>query len=258
MNEPSTAQKIASEVIGTAFLVFIGVGSVPATLIVNGDAPFTMADLGMISLAFGTVVVATVYALGHVSGNHINPAVTLGLAVTGKFPWNKVPGYLAAQAVGATIGAGAIIAVLGQKASDVGLGVASYADSVGVPQAFAAEFVGTFILVFTIFGVIHAKAPAGFAGVAIGLVVFAAIIPVAPTTGASINPARTFGPMLVQQLAGGTVKWEQLPVYLAAELLAGVLAALSYQALVKGVGDPAPETVESSTPAPVLAEHATR
>ena len=85
-------------------------------------------------------------------------------------------------------------------------------------QAFTAEFVGTFILVFTIFGVIHRKAAAGFAGVAIGLVVFAAIIPVAPATGASINPARTVGPMLVQQIAGGTVKWEQLPVYLVAEL----------------------------------------
>ena len=88
------------------------------------------------------------------------------------------------------------------KASDVGLGVASYGDISWV-QAFTAEFVGTFILVFTIFGVIHRKAAAGFAGVAIGLVVFAAIIPVAPTTGASINPARTFGPMLVQQIAGG-------------------------------------------------------
>src|SRR5690349_11737053 len=105
MREPSTPQKLASEVIGTAFLVFIGVGSVPATLIVNGQAPFTMADLGVISLAFGTVVVATVYALGHVSGNHINPAVTLGLAATGKFPWRDVPAYLAAQVVGATIGA---------------------------------------------------------------------------------------------------------------------------------------------------------
>jgi glycerol uptake facilitator len=258
MSEPSTPQKIASEVIGTAFLVFIGVGSVPATLIVNGDAPFTMADLGVISLAFGTVVVATVYALGHVSGNHINPAITLGLAVTGKFPWRKVPAYLAAQVVGATIGAAAIIAVLGSKASDVGLGVASYADTVGVPQAFAAEFVGTFILVFTVFGVIHAKAPAGFAGVAIGLVVFAAIIPVAPATGASINPARTVGPMFVQQLAGGTVKWEQLPVYLVAELLAGVLAALAYQALVKGVDVPVAEPVESPAPASVLAEPAGR
>jgi glycerol uptake facilitator protein len=244
MNEPSTPQKLAAEVIGTAFLVFVGVGSVPATLIVNGDAPFTMADLGMISLAFGTIVIATVYALGHISGNHINPAVTVGLAVTGKFPWRDVPAYLGAQLVGAVIGAGAIIAVLGQKASDVGLGVATYADTVGVAQAFSAEFVGTFILVFTIFGVIHHKAPAGFAGLAIGLVVFAAIIPVAPTTGASINPARTFGPMLVQQVAGGTVHWEQLPVYLAAELLAGIVAALAYTALVKGadadVSEPVP------------------
>src|ERR1043165_3474789 len=130
LDETTTVQKLAAEALGTAFLVFIGVGSVPATLIVNGDAPFTMADLGMISLAFGTIVVATVYALGHVSGNHINPAVTLGLAGTGKFPWKDVPAYLAAQVVGATIGAGAILAVLGQKASDVGLGVASYADSV--------------------------------------------------------------------------------------------------------------------------------
>jgi len=216
MDEPSIRQKLVAEVIGTAFLVFIGVGSVPATLIVNGNAPFTMADLGMISLAFGTIVIATVYALGHVSGNHINPAVTVGLAATGKFPWRQVPAYIAAQVTGAIIGAVAIIAVLGKKASDLGLGVASYSGSVHWPQAFAAEFVGTFILVFTIFGVIHRKAAIGFAGVAIGLVVFAAIIPVAPTTGASINRARTIGPMLIQQIWGGTVHWSQLPVYLLA------------------------------------------
>jgi glycerol uptake facilitator protein len=234
MYEPSTLQKLTAEATGTAFLVFVGVGSVPATLLVNGDAPFTMADLGMISLAFGTIVVATVYALGHIGGNHINPAVTLGLAATGKFPWREVPSYIAAQVVGAVIGAAAILGVLGQAASDVGLGVAAYADPVGVTQAFTAEFVGTFILVFTIFGVIHHKAPAGFAGLAIGLVVFAAIIPVAPATGASINPARTVGPMFVQQLAGGTLQWEQLPVYLTAELLAGVVAGLAYVALTRG------------------------
>src|SRR6187401_3765052 len=109
LDESSLAQRLAAEFIGTAFLVFIGVGSVPATLIVNGAAPFTMADLGMISLAFATVVVAAVYALGHVSGCHINPAVTLGLAVTGKFPWSRVPAYVGAQVVGALIGAGAIL-----------------------------------------------------------------------------------------------------------------------------------------------------
>ena len=97
---------------------------------------------------------------------------------------------------------------------------------------------------------IHHKAPAGFAGLAIGLVVFAAIIPVAPTTGASINPARTFGPMLVQQIAGGTVKWEQLPVYLVAEFLAGVVAALAYVALVKRLATP-PSRRADAPPEPV-------
>jgi glycerol uptake facilitator protein len=244
MDEPSIRQKLASEFIGTAFLVFIGVGSVPATLIVNGNAPFTMADLGMISFAFAMVVVATVYALGHVSGNHINPAVTIGLAVTGKFPWRQVPGYITAQVAGAITGALGIIAVLGKKASDVGLGVASYGPTVHWPQAFAAEFVGTFILVFTVFGVIHRKAAVGFAGLAIGFAVFAAIIPVAPTTGASINPARTIGPMLIQQFWGGTVHWTQLPVYLCAELLAGAAAAGAFVAISRTPADAqVPDTV---------------
>ena len=205
MDEPSITQKLAAEAFGTAFLVFIGVGSVPATVIVNGDAPFTMADLGMISFAFATIVVATIYALGHISGNHINPAVTLGLAVTGKFPWSRVPAYIAAQAVGAIIGAAAIIGVLGMAARDAGLGVATYSANV-------SRTTGLFRRVR---GYLHSRVHrlrrdtpqglGGFAGVAIGLVVFAAIIPVAPTTGASINPARTFGPMFVQQLAGGSV-----------------------------------------------------
>jgi glycerol uptake facilitator protein len=249
MDEPSIIQKLAAEAFGTAFLVFVGVGSVPATIIVNGDAPFTMADLGMISFAFATVVVATIYALGHISGNHINPAVTLGLAATGNFPWSRVPAYIAAQLVGAIVGAAAIIGVLGTAARDAGLGVATYSGDVSAAQAFFAEFVGTFILVFTVFGVIHRKASAGFAGVAIGLVVFAAIIPVAPTTGASINPARTFGPMLVQQIAGGSVSWSQLPVYLAAECLAGVLAAFAYVAISKTRADekPAPVSVPAET-----------
>src|SRR5207249_2043810 len=178
---------------------------------------------------------ATVYALGHVSGNHINPAVTLGLAATGKFPWKEVPGYLAAQVAGATIGAMAIVGVLGHRAHEVGLGVASFNKTLGVGhvQGFFAEFVGTFILVFVIFGVIHRKAAPGFAGVAIGLVVFAAIIPVAPATGAAINPARVVGPMLVLRVFGGAVDWAQLPTYVAAELFAGVAAAAVYTVIAR-------------------------
>ena len=236
MDENKQWQKLAAEFIGTAFLVFVGVGSVPATLILNGDAPFTMASLGFISLAFGTIVVATVYTFGYISGNHINPAVTLGLAVTGKFPWREVPGYLIAQVLGATVGALAIVGVLGPKASEVGLGVAAHGD-IPIYQAFIAEFLGTFILVFTVFGVIHRKAAPGFAGVVIGLVVFAAIIPVAPATGASINPARTTGPMLIQQLLGGQVHWEQWPVYVIAELSAGVAAALIFGLISKTQAD---------------------
>jgi glycerol uptake facilitator protein len=253
MDEPSMTQKLLSEVIGTAFLVFVGVGSVPAALIVNGNAPFTFADLGMISFAFGTIVVAAVYALGHISGCHINPAVTLGLAATRKFPWAQVPSYMIAQVVGAVIGAIAILGVLGHKASDVGLGVAAYHPGVGPLQAFIAEFVGTFILVFTVFGVIHRKAVPGWAGLAIGLVVFAAIIPVAPATSASINPARTIGPMIVQQLAGGQIEWAQLPVYVIAELLAGAVAAVLYVALSRSKVDAdqvAPVQSESPSESP--------
>ena len=189
MDGLSYPQKLLAELFGTAMLVFVGVGSVPATLIVGGDAPFTMAQLGVISFAFAMVVVALIYAIGHVSGCQINPAITVALAATGKMPWREVPGYI-------------------------------------------AEAVGTFILAFVVFGAIHKAAPGGFAGLAIGMAVFAAIIPVAPATGASINPARTLGPMLVQQIAGGSVQWGQLPVYLLAEFVGALAAGFLYGAMV--------------------------
>lgn len=238
MDENSTWQKLAAEFLGTAFLVFVGVGSVPALAMVRGDGPFTGGDLGFISLSFATIVVVTVYVFGYISGNHINPAVTLGLAVTGKFPWKSVPGYLIAQVLGATAGAFAIVGVLGMRASELGLGVAAFnPEVVSVPQALFAEFIGTFLLVFAVFGVIHRKAAPGWAGLAIGLVVFAAIIPVAPATGASINPARTTGPMIVQSLLGGDVAWEQYWVYIVAEVLGGIVAALLFGAISKTQAD---------------------
>ncbi|WP_309112020.1 aquaporin [Saccharothrix sp.] len=247
MADNPSPQALTAEALGTAALVFIGVGSVPATLIVGGDAPFTMAQLGMISLAFATAVVAMVHTIGHVSGCQINPAVTLALAASGRMPWRHVPGYLAAQLAGATLGALAIVAVLGRKAVDVGLGIASYSADVGAGQAFTAEAIGTFLLVLVVLGAIDRRAPQGFAGVAIGLAVFAIIIPIAPATGASINPARTFGPMLTGQLFGGTVHWGQLPVYLAAEIAGGLVAAAVYHLIAttrRVAGQPAPVRAE--------------
>ena len=253
-NEPAYVQKLLAEAFGTAMLVFVGVGSVPATLIVGGEAPFTMAQLGMISFAFAMIVVALIYAIGHISGCQINPAVTVALAATGKMPWRQVPGYIGAQVLGAIAGAGAIIAVLGGRAVDVGLGVASYGAGVSPGRAFAAEAIGTFILAFVVFGAIDRRASSGFAGLAIGMAVFAAIVPVAPATGASINPARTIGPMLVQQIAGGEVKWGQLPIYLLAEFAGAVLAGFAYLAMAASRATmratvPAASTPAASTPA---------
>ncbi|MFD1541173.1 MIP/aquaporin family protein [Nonomuraea guangzhouensis] len=249
MEENSYPQKLLAETLGTAVLVFIGVGSVPAAAIIGGDAPFTMAQLGMISLAFATAVIAMVYAIGHVSGCHINPAITLALAATRNMPWRDVPGYIAAQVVGAVLGSLAIVGVLGHKAVDVGLGIAAYGGGVGAGQAFFAEAVGTFILALVVFGAVDRRAAGGFAGLAIGLGVFAIIIPVAPATGASINPARTLGPMITGELFGGTVDWAQLPVYLVAEVVGAVAVGVVYTALKA-------RPVAAATPAaaPVVSE----
>ena len=116
--------------------------------------------------------------------------------------------------------------MLGTQASEAGLGVVCYADTTPIWQAFTAELIGTFILVATVFGVIHRKAADGFARLAIGLVVFAVTLPVAPTTGAPLNPARQIGPMIIQQLFGEQVPWGQLPLYLIANFTAGITAAI--------------------------------
>ncbi|MEV2276596.1 MIP/aquaporin family protein [Nocardiopsis sp. NPDC049922] len=231
MEENSHPQKLLAEMLGTAVLVFVGVGSVPATAIVGGDAPFTMAQLGVISLAFATAVIGMVYAIGHISGCHINPAITLAMAATGNIPWRYVPGYVAAQICGAVVGALAIVGVLGRQAVDLGLGIAAYGSEVGAGQAFLAEAVGTFILAAVVFGAVDRRAPGGFAGLAIGLAVFAVIIPVAPITGSSINPARTLGPMITGELFGGSVHWSQLPVYLGAEVVGAIAAGVVHTLL---------------------------
>ncbi len=124
MESFSIAQRACAEAIGTALLVFIGAGSVPAILLLEGGtkAPFSGADLGFISMAFGLIVIAMVYTVGKVSGCHINPAVTFGLAVTKRFPWRDVPLYWGAQLVGGIAGAFAMWASFGTRAVDLGYG----------------------------------------------------------------------------------------------------------------------------------------
>src|SRR5579871_6251345 len=229
---PTTTQKLLAEGIGTAFLVFVGAGSAAATGVIAAGtkAPFSMAQLGIISFAFMLVIVGAVYAIGHISGGHINPAVTLALAVSGKFSWREVPGYVAAQVAGAVAGAAAIYLTLGRLATiAAGGGVTSYNPAtMGFGRGMVIEAIGTFMLVFVIFGVIDHRAVPGWAPMAIGAVVFAIIIILGPATGAAINPARYLGAVFMQSGFGGTVSWAQVPAYLIGELAGGVLGGLAY------------------------------
>jgi len=231
----SLGQRVVAEALGTAMLVLVGPGSVVATLVLAGDAKpaITGADLLGISFAFGLIIAAAVYALGKVSGCHINPAVTFGLATTKRFPWREVPIYWAAQVAGAVIGALLIWGVFAQKGIDLGMGQTSFnQDTVTWASAILAEGVGTFMLMFTILGIVDGRSPNELAGIVIGGVVVAIIMVVGPITGASLNPARAFGPELVSAIGGGATHWGQLiPVYVLPGLVGSAAAALLYDVL---------------------------
>jgi glycerol uptake facilitator protein len=264
MEDHSISQRAAAEVIGTALLVFVGAGSVPAILLLNSgsEAPFSGADLGFIAIAFGLIVTAMVYAIGKVSGCHINPAVTFALAATKRFPWREVPVYWGSQLVGGIAGGLAIWASFGDRAFDLGagFGVVDFNGAVtSWGSAMFIEALGTAILMFTILGIVDTRSPEGWAGLVIGLVIVAIIVTVGPVTNASINPARALGPLLVSDLNGSFHNWsEQLFAYIPANLIGATIAAFAYDAIAtpRRVARPIKEAVtepdraDSLEPAP--------
>lgn len=235
--EYSLQQRAFAEILGTALLVLVGPGSVVATLVLAGDAKpaISGADLLGISFAFGLIIAALVYSIGKVSGCHINPAVTFALATSKRFPWREVPVYWISQFVGAVIGALAIWGIFAHTAIDLGMGQTSFNEaSTHWGQAIFAEGIGTFMLMFAILGIVDSRGPSDFAGLVIGGVVIAIIMIVGPVTGASLNPARAFGPELVSAIKSGPTHWNQyIPVYVLPGLVGAALAAYLYDFLAE-------------------------
>ncbi len=161
--------------------------------------------------------------------------MTFALAVTKRFPWKEVPVYWGAQYVGAIIGAFAIWGVFGQNAVTFGMGqthFAADASSSYYLQAALAEALGTGLLIFAILGIVDSKSPSQLAGIVIGGAVVGIILIFGPITGASLNPARAFGPELVQAIAGGSTFWTQyVPVYLVSGFVGAAAAAFLYDFL---------------------------
>jgi glycerol uptake facilitator protein len=237
MQEHSLSQRAVAETLGTALLVLVGPGSVVATLVLAGKSTpaVTGADLLGISFAFGFIIAAMVYAIGKVSGCHINPAVTFALAATKRFPWRELPAYWAAQVVGAVLGALGIWALFGHTGIDLGMGQTSFnPEATTWASAIFAEGIGTFVLMYAILGIVDSRSPGDFAGLVIGGVVIAIIMVVGPVTGASLNPARAFGPELVSALGNGVTHWNQLVlVYIVPGLVGSALAAFAYDLMTK-------------------------
>ena len=211
------ARRLVAESVGTFTLVFAGCGAI----MVNADGG-GLGQLG-IAIAFGLAIMVMVYAVGHVSGAHFNPAVSLAFALTRHFPWPRVAGYWAAQAAGALAAAALLRASLGDVAN-VGVTQPSGSDA----QSFVWEVVLSFFLMFVIVAVAtDTRAVGEAAAIAIGATVGLDALVGGPISGASMNPARSLGPALV---AGDL---DALWIYLTAPLLGAAVGALAY-ALVRG------------------------
>jgi glycerol uptake facilitator protein len=220
---------LVAEAIGTAILVVFGAGAVVAALRL-GNGRLDYAGLGIIAISFALAIAIAIYAFGTTSGAHINPAVTVSLAAVRRFPWVEVGPYIAAQLVGALGGGLLVVAIFGEGATNLNdTGGTVLGTDVSRGQAVVAEALGTFLLVATIMALtVDRRAPAGFAGLVIGLSVACAIMVIGPLTGGSLNPARTFGPYLTTSIFGESPSWEDYWIYVVGPLGGGAIAALTY------------------------------
>jgi len=239
MTEISLLRRSIAELVGTYVLVFLGTGAVVTTvLLMKGWTPYAgnSFNIGInisawfaIGMAFAIAVAAMIYTFGHISGTHINPAVSIALWATKRFPTRDMVWYIVAQLIGATLASLTIVGILGSRAVGTGLGATAMFSGVSYGQAILCEAVATFFLMLAIMGTaVDKRSPAGFAGLIIGLVVAADVTVVGNITGSSLNPARTFGPYLVDLLCGGANLWWQYPIYLIGPILGALVAAFLY------------------------------
>jgi MIP family channel proteins len=223
-----------AELVGTFILVFGGTAVAVGAILARPTAGAAYDSLA-IALAFGLALAIVVAAIGHVSGAHVNPAVTLGMAATGKFPWNYTPIYIAAQLVGAVLSALATWLTFGGAGarSEASLAATYPAQGVGDLQAFLVEILITFILVFVVMSVAtDDRAPAAIAPIAVGFALAVGVFIAGPVTGGAVNPARALGPMLV---AGDfTSFW----LYILGPIIGGVLGALLYDRFMAQIEGP--------------------
>jgi aquaporin Z len=223
-----TLQKRAfAEFLGTFWLVFGGCGSAVLA------AAFPEVGIGLtgVSLAFGLTVLTMAYAIGHISGCHLNPAVSIGLVTARRFPAAELPMYIIAQLVGATAAAGVLYLIASGKAGfDIASGLASNGYGANSPggysllSGFVSELVLTFFFLMIILGATDRRAPAGFAPIAIGFALALIHLIGIPVTNVSVNPARSTGPAL---MVGGWAL-QQLWLFWIAPVIGAVVAGVTY------------------------------
>lgn len=211
-------QKYVAEFVGTFALVFIAAGSNAVDYLSHGALGLT----GM-AIATGVTVMVMIYAVGHISGAHINPAVTIAMAATRKIGTADCFAYIISQISGACAASIMLMQIFPSALSSVNFGATSLAKNVAPETGILIEAILTFLLVFVIYGsAVDSRSPPGLAGFAIGAFVLIAILFGGPLTGASMNPARSFGPAFI---AG---YWTDHMVYWIGPITGGIVAALLY------------------------------